>query len=95
MEESFAAVESVGMRVSDLSDPFDFRRLSEEERRHLIGSQNVPPSALKNRKNSGGPGGALRVSRVLADFGTGFPRRVESFAFIMNWPTGQRLPVLE
>jgi hypothetical protein len=24
----------------------------------------------------------LRVSRVLADFGTGFPRRVESFAFM-------------
>jgi hypothetical protein len=34
MKESLAAVESVGMMVSDLSDPFDFRRLSEEERRH-------------------------------------------------------------
>jgi hypothetical protein len=48
----------------------------------MVGSQNVPPSAPKNRKNSGGPGGALRVSRVLADFGTGFPRRLESFAFM-------------
>jgi hypothetical protein len=34
MEESCAATGSVGMMVSDLSDPFDFRGPCEEERRH-------------------------------------------------------------
>jgi hypothetical protein len=48
--------------VSDFSDAFHSMGVCEEERRHQVGSQNVPSLAMKNRKNSEGPGNAWCVS---------------------------------
>jgi hypothetical protein len=45
-------------------------------------SQKVSPPSPKNRRNSEGPGGARRVSRVLADFWSGFPGGLGPFEFI-------------
>jgi hypothetical protein len=92
MTVSCAASEDVEIVVTGFSDPFFYMGLGEEERRHQVGSQNVPPPAMKNRRNSEGPGGAFRVSRVLAEFWTGFPWAVESFAFTQAVsPQGRRL----
>jgi hypothetical protein len=75
----------VEIALSDFTDPFFYYMgLCEEKRRHRVGSQTIPPSALKNRRNSEELGGALRVSRVLSEFWTGFPWVVESFAFMQE-----------
>jgi hypothetical protein len=58
MMENCAASEDVEMMVSDFSDAFHSMGVCEEERRHQVGSQNVPSLAMKNRKNSEGPGNA-------------------------------------
>jgi hypothetical protein len=50
------------------------------------GSQKVSPPSLKNRRNSEGPGSARRVSRVLADFWSGFPGRMGPFEFTKSRP---------
>ena len=63
--------------ISELSET-----IARRSRDTRVGSQNVPPPSLKNRRNSEGPGGAWRVSRVLAEFRLGLPRMVESFAFM-------------
>jgi hypothetical protein len=46
----------------------------------------VSPPSLKNRRNSEGPGGARRDSRVLSDFWSGFPGRLGPFEFSESRP---------
>jgi hypothetical protein len=52
MMETCAATEDVEMMVSDFADAFHSMGVCEEERRHQVSSQNVPPFAQKNRRKS-------------------------------------------